>query len=127
MANEGMRFTSFYAQSCGPSQAALMTACYPMRVAEKGGIKHLHPILHDQEINIADLLNAKGYAPGCFGKWDLAGHSQTKFQKDAMPTHQGFDVFFGTPTSNDSFVNLYRGEKLIEEKVSLRTLTRRFT
>ena len=30
MAAEGMRFTSFYAQTvCGPSRAALMTGCYP--------------------------------------------------------------------------------------------------
>ena len=34
MAREGMKFTDFYAQPiCGPSRAALMTGCYPMRVA----------------------------------------------------------------------------------------------
>ena len=34
MAREGMRFTNFYAQTvCGPSRAALMTGCYPLRVA----------------------------------------------------------------------------------------------
>jgi len=33
MAREGMKFTSFYAQTvCGPSRAALMTGCYPLRV-----------------------------------------------------------------------------------------------
>jgi arylsulfatase A-like enzyme len=35
MAKEGMRFTSFYGQPvCGPSRAALMTGCYPLRVAK---------------------------------------------------------------------------------------------
>jgi arylsulfatase A-like enzyme len=34
MAAEGMRLTSFYAQTvCGPSRAALMTGYYPMRNA----------------------------------------------------------------------------------------------
>src|SRR5687767_2309132 len=32
MAREGARLTSFYAQPlCGPSRAALMTGCYPVR------------------------------------------------------------------------------------------------
>ena len=79
MAEEGMRYTSFYAQPiCGPSRAALMTGCYPMRVAEKGIIKNAHPVLHSKEITIAELLKAKGYATGCFGKWDLARHTQDK-------------------------------------------------
>jgi arylsulfatase len=35
MAFQGMTFTSFYAQPiCGPSRAAIMTGCYPMRAAE---------------------------------------------------------------------------------------------
>ena len=47
MAKDGMRFTSFYAQPiCGPSRAALMTGCQPLRVAERGNIKNVHPILH---------------------------------------------------------------------------------
>ena len=104
-----------------------MTGCYPMRVAEQGGIKHLHPVLHDQEITIAEILKTKGYATGCYGKWDLAGHSQTMFVKELLPTRQGFDEFFGTPTSNDSAVNLYRNDELVEEKADMRTLTRRYT
>ena len=37
MAREGIRLTSFYAQNvCGPSRAALMTGCYPIRVGEPG-------------------------------------------------------------------------------------------
>ncbi|MEK6234279.1 MAG: sulfatase, partial [Planctomycetales bacterium] len=128
MAEQGMKFTSFYAQPiCGPSRAALMTGCYPLRVAERGNVKQVHPILHEDEITIAEVLKTKGYASACFGKWDLAKHSQTGFFMDLFPTRQGFDYFFGTPTSNDGVANLYRDEKLIEPKSNMATLTKRYT
>lgn len=128
LARGGMRFTQFYAQPiCGPSRAALMTGCHPLRVAEKGNIRNIHPVLHTKEITIAEILKTRGYATGCFGKWDLARHSQDRFEPELMPNHQGFDMFFGTPTSNDRVVNLYRNETLIEPKASMATLTRRYT
>ncbi len=128
MAKQGMKFTSFYAQPiCGPSRAALMTGCYPLRVAERGNVKQVHPILHRDEITIAELLKTKGYATACFGKWDLAKHSQTDFFPDLFPTNQGFDYFFGTPTSNDRVANLYRNTDLIEPKSDMATLTQRYT
>ena len=128
MAEEGMKFTNFYAQPiCGPSRAALMTGCYPMRVAERGHTKQVHPILHQDEITIAEVLKPKGYATACFGKWDLAKHAQEGFYPDLFPAFQGFDYFFGTPTSNDRVANLYRNAELIEPKTNMATLTRRYT
>ncbi|MHC4879499.1 MAG: sulfatase family protein [Planctomycetota bacterium] len=128
MADEGMKFTSFYAQPvCGPSRAALMTGCYPMRVAERGHTKQVHPILHEDEITVAEILKTKGYATACFGKWDLAKHAQSGFFMDLFPTRQGFDYFYGTPTSNDRVANLYRNEELIEPESNMATLTRRYT
>ncbi|WP_197451886.1 sulfatase family protein [Rosistilla carotiformis] len=128
MAQAGMKFTNFYAQPiCGPSRAALMTGCYPLRVAERGNTKQVHPILHEQEITIAEVLKPQGYATACFGKWDLAKHAQTDFFLDLFPTHQGFDTFYGTPTSNDRVVNLYRNDALIETDSDMATLTRRYT
>lgn len=128
MAEAGMKFTSFYAQPvCGPSRAAIMTGCYPMRVAERGNVKQVHPILHSDEVTVAEILKTRGYATACFGKWDLAKHAQTGFFIDLFPTRQGFDYFFGTPTSNDRIVNLYRNEELIEPKTDMAPLTRRYT
>lgn len=128
MASQGMKFTSFYAQPiCGPSRAALMTGCYPLRVAERGHTKQVHPILHEDEITIAEVLKSKGYATACIGKWDLAKHAQTGFFLDLFPTRQGFDYFYGTPTSNDRVANLYRNEELIEPASDMSTLTRRYT
>jgi len=128
MASEGLKLTSFYAQPvCGPSRAAIMTGCYPMRVAERGNTKQVHPILHSDEITVAEVLKTKGYATACFGKWDLAKHAQKGFNKDLLPTYQGFDYFYGTPTSNDSIADLYRNEELIEPKTEMATLTKRYT
>ncbi|MDE0896847.1 MAG: sulfatase [Planctomycetota bacterium] len=128
MALEGMKFTDFYAQPvCGPSRAAIMTGCYPMRVAERGNTKQVHPILHSKEITVAEVLKTKGYATACFGKWDLAKHAQHGFFPDLFPAFQGFDYFYGTPTSNDGVANLYRNEKLIEPKSNMATLTQRYT
>ncbi|MEM7144639.1 MAG: sulfatase [Verrucomicrobiota bacterium] len=129
MAAQGMKFTHFYAQYiCGPSRTALMTGSYPLRVAERGNTKQEnHPIVHSEEITIAEVLKPLGYTAGCFGKWDLARHNQKDFHPDLMPNHQGFDYFFGTPTSNDRLVNLYRNEELIEEETDMATLTKRYT
>ena len=128
LAKEGMRFTHFYAQHiCGPSRTALMTGSHPLRVAEKGNVKRVHPVVHSDEITIAEILKTKGYATGCFGKWDMAGHSQDRFDESLMPNHQGFDYFFGTPSSNDRWVDLYKNDELIEKKTDMGTLTKRTT
>ena len=41
------------------------------------------------------MLKPLGYATACFGKWHL-GHLQP-----FLPTHHGFDEYFGLPYSND--------------------------
>ena len=130
MADEGMRFTDFYAQTvCGPSRAALMTGSYPLRVATKGNRVDVHPYLHSNEITIAEVLKPIGYTTAAFGKWDLAGHTQDprRYARELMPLHQGFDYFFGTPTSNDSKVNLIRNQTIIEMEADMSQLTRRYT
>ncbi|MGY8770761.1 MAG: sulfatase family protein [Pirellulales bacterium] len=136
MAKQGRKFTSFYAQTvCGPSRAALMTGCYPLRTAKARQPVTVHPYLHSKEITIAEVLKPLGYKTAAFGKWDLAGHSQTSMtQRKAggydpalLPLHQGFDYFFGTPTSNDSVVNIIRNNEMIEKKADMGLVTRRYT
>ena len=101
MAREGMKFTSFYVQPvCGPSRAALMTGCYPIRVAEPRNKKNQHTILHPSETTIAEVLKNVGYATALIGKWHLAGGRKDKYESRLMPNAQGFDYFFGTPLHN---------------------------
>lgn len=128
MAKEGLKLTNFYAQTvCGPSRAALMTGCYPLRLATRKNSVEIHPRLHLDEVTIADALKPAGYSSIAIGKWDLAGHSQSKYSRELLPLHQGFDAFFGTPTSNDSIVKLLRGDKVIEKRSDMSLLTRRYT
>lgn len=130
MADEGMLFSDFYAQTvCGPSRAALMTGSYPLRVATKRNRVDVHPYLHTEEITIAEVLKPAGYATAAFGKWDLAGHTQDpkRYDKKLMPNYQGFDYYFGTPSSNDRFVNLVRNETIVEREADMSLVTQRYT
>ncbi|MFC5051447.1 sulfatase [Rubritalea spongiae] len=128
MAEEGMKFTSFYAQTvCGPSRAALLTGCYPLRLARNDNGSIPHPKMALSEVTVAEVLKDAGYATGVFGKWDLAGHSQTQFNYDLAPTKQGFDTAFWTPGSNDSIVNILRQDEMIESGANMAQLSRRYT
>ncbi len=103
MAAEGMRFTDFYvaAAVCTPSRAALLTGRLPIRSGMAGSTTNsvLMPDsaggLPTNEITIAAALKAKGYATACVGKWHL-GH-----QPEFLPTHHGFDSFFGVRFANN--------------------------
>jgi arylsulfatase A-like enzyme len=139
MAAEGTRFTSFYVTSgvCTPSRSSLMTGCYPRRVSMHKSAKNewvLFPVakkgLNPNEITIADVLKARGYATACVGKWHLG--DQPKF----LPTRQGFDYYYGIPYSNDMGsrqrkqnppLPLMRNEKVIEAPVDQNTVTKRYT
>jgi len=105
VAAEGVKLTDFYVHPvCGVTRAALLTGCYAMRVAEHHNIKHGHPILHSDEITLAEVLKKAGYATALIGKWHLAGDypadGPAPFDPAKLPNGQGFDYWFGTPTHN---------------------------
>ncbi|MCB1227026.1 MAG: sulfatase-like hydrolase/transferase, partial [Verrucomicrobiales bacterium] len=109
MAAEGLRLTSFYAQPvCGVSRAALMTGCYPIRVAEPGNVKRLHSVPHPREVTMAEVLKSAGYATALIGKWHLGlnGDGPGKTDPATMPNAQGFDYFYGTPKYNGATVHV---------------------
>lgn len=128
LAKEGIKFTSFYAQNvCGPSRSALLTGCYPLRNAKKHNRITTHPFLHLKEITIAEVLKPLGYVSACLGKWDQAGHSVYKFDPELMPRKQGFDYYFGTPSSNDLHLHWIENEKTVEKRADMATCTQVLT
>ena len=101
MAVEGMKLTDFYsaASVCTPSRAALLTGCYPTRVSLPSVLfPRSNTGLNPDETTIAEILKGKGYATMCIGKWHLG------FQKQFLPTHHGFDHYYGIPYSNDMWL-----------------------
>ena len=98
MAAEGRRFTNFHVPQpvCSASRAGLLTGCYSNRIGIHGalGPDAKHGIA-DTEMTLAQLLKQKGYATGMAGKWHLGHYPQF------LPTHHGFDEYYGLPYSND--------------------------
>ncbi|KAF0190380.1 MAG: Steryl-sulfatase [Gammaproteobacteria bacterium] len=97
MAQEGVRFTDFYAHvTCGPSRAALMTGSYAPRAnLSCTQSTNASTGINSNEITVAELLRDKGYATKIIGKWHLGDHPQF------LPTRQGFNEFYGFPYSHD--------------------------
>lgn len=112
LANEGMRFTHFYAAQgvCSPSRAALLTGCYPSRISMGGGA--IMPwdtrALNPSEETIASLLKQNGYKTCMLGKWHLGNKAPF------FPIHYGFDYFYGLPYSNDMWPVDYQGRPVID-------------
>jgi arylsulfatase A len=97
MAREGMMLRSFYGcPVCTPSRAQFMTGCYAKRVGLPAVIFPACPIgLNRSEATLPGLLQKRGYATMCVGKWHLGD------QREFLPTRRGFDHYFGLPYSND--------------------------
>src|SRR5205823_7925063 len=134
MAREGVRFTDFYVPQavCSASRAALLTGCYPNRVGIQGalGPAASHGI-SDQEKTLAEVLKPRGYATAIYGKWHLGHHPRF------LPTHHGFDDYFGLPYSNDMWpqhptekfppLPLIEGDKVVAENPDQTKLTTWYT
>ena len=98
LAKEGRIFTDFYVTQavCSASRAGLMTGCYNVRVGIFGALGPGGKSgISSEEMTLAEVAKQKGYATACYGKWHLGCHP--KF----LPTHHGFDDYFGLPYSND--------------------------
>ncbi len=91
LATEGLTINDYYAQpSCTAGRAAFITGQYPIRtgltsVGQPGAALGLKA----EDVTLAELLKARGYAAGQFGK------SHVGDRNEHLPTVHGFDEFFG--------------------------------
>ena len=91
VADEGMLFTDYYAeQSCTAGRASFITGQHGMRTGlTKVGLPGATLGLQKEDPTIAELLKARGYATGQFGKNHLGDRNEY------LPTVHGFDEFYG--------------------------------
>lgn len=134
MAREGIRFTDFYVAQpvCSASRAALLTGCYPNRIGIHGalGPAARHGI-HSNEVTMAEMFKARGYATAIYGKWHLGHHPPF------LPKNHGFDDYYGLPYSNDMWrhhptskfpdLPLIEGDKVVAVNPDQRNLTTSYT
>ncbi len=91
LADEGMRFLSYYSQpACTFTRLSLMTGRIPART---GLSAVLFPGtrgagLTNYEVTIADLLSDAGYTTAMYGKWHMGGSLD---DPEYIPTNNGFD------------------------------------
>jgi arylsulfatase A-like enzyme len=118
LAEEGTRFTSFYAQPvCGPSRSALLTGRHPIRSHGWS--------MPASEVTFGELLQKAGYTTCCIGKWDVSNRQPIP---DRMPRAQGFDSFFGALGANDAGrIVLHENNEKVDETRDMAGLTRRYT
>ena len=103
LAADGMRFVYHYAGNavCAPSRCVLLTGKHPGHAFVRDNANDRSspatvPADQDQipipddAVTLAELLSARGYATGGFGKWGLGG-----VQTSGAPLRQGFEHFFG--------------------------------
>ncbi len=92
IAKEGALFTDWYGQqSCTAGRAAFITGQSPFRTGLlKVGLPGAKEGLLAPDPTIADLLKARGYMTGQFGKNHLGDRDEH------LPTMHGFDEFFGS-------------------------------
>ena len=135
IAKEGMRFTDYYAAApiCSPSRAGLLTGCYPRRVGNHIWVHRADSAtgIHPNELTLAELLKANGYATACIGKWHLG------FHEPFLPRNQGFDHYYGLLHNLDPVeigyfekqggVPLIRNGKVIKRPADPAELTRLYT
>src|SRR5450759_3853447 len=97
IAKEGMLFLNFNVEAqCTPSRSALMTGRFSIRSGTYevpiGGVPDG---LTQWEVTIAKALSDRGYATGMWGKWHLGS------AEERLPTHFGFDEWYGIPRTYD--------------------------
>lgn len=146
LAQEGMRFTDAHSSSgiCTPSRYALLTGRYHWRKFHDI-VNSFEPSVFDSErLTLAEMLQQKGYATACIGKWHLGwdwnallepgtpaparreGYPPEAFDWSRPipdgPLAHGFDYYFGDDVPNfPPYTWIENDRVLVEPTVPLKT------
>ncbi len=99
LADEGMKFTSFYSASavCSPTRASVITGRYPLRFDIRGHFNDVDMFLPESAGSVAKLLRDEGYATILAGKWHLGGlhvgEDGERLTNQPGPRQHGFDFY----------------------------------
>jgi len=89
LAASGARLERFFVSPlCAPTRAGFLTGRYYPRTGVSG-VSGGAETMRSEEVTIAEVLKAVGYATGCFGKWHNGAHYPNH------PLGQGFDEYLG--------------------------------
>ena len=100
LASEGVRWTELYSTArCCPSRASILTGQYPHRVGlghmtQDLGLPGYRGRVSENGAIIAEVLRPAGYRTFLSGKWHLGTND---------PTRHGFEEFYGTLVSAQTF------------------------
>ncbi|MCR9105659.1 MAG: sulfatase [Gammaproteobacteria bacterium] len=140
LASDGVVLSDFHSPApvCTPARAGYLTG----RLAPRAGLPNVvfptgsrkefffHTLsgggnkrLPAEEITLADLLRAAGYATGMVGKWHLGDRSPS------LPNDMGFDSYYGALYSNDMepFAFYRNREIAVPAPVDQTLMTQRYT
>jgi arylsulfatase A-like enzyme len=111
MARTGLRLDRFYSASsvCSPTRGSLLTGRNPNRFGCFSWGHQLRP----QEVTVAEVLRAAGYATGHFGKWHLGEVLQGA---PNSPGESGFDQWLSAPNFFDNNPLLSNLGKVVQTK-----------
>ncbi len=123
LAAEGVKFEQCYsgAPNCSPARVSLMTGRIPTRAGmysyrPEGSTMHLR----DEEVTLAEVLQAAGYQTAHVGKWHLSCLPQDPALNQPQPVDQGFEYSLGTENNAEPShlnpVNYVRNGQTIGEQ-----------
>jgi arylsulfatase A-like enzyme len=107
MAASGLRFDRFYAAApvCSPTRGSVLTGRHPNRFGCFSWGHDLRP----EEVTLAEVLHAAGYATGHFGKWHLGSFAA---DSAVSPGKSGFEQWFSSPNFYENSPLMCRNGKV---------------